>query len=521
MIRDKLGCTKGKAAVKIVQTRVSRLPLLLLLLIVLGGGLRLAALNEAGRLHSDEAYFAGFARRAVIHGDWRLTGDLDKPPLTIYAAALVMTAVAHRTPDGVLDLDMRAGEIAARLPGVLFGTLWIAIMIALARLLYPLQRGIGAWVGLLAAASPLAIGFSAAAFTDAGLLLAITAAAYGAAARRPGWTAGALAIAVGCKLQAVYALPLIGLLALAVDPRPWQLIGAALLGTAAGLLGVVLWDGLRGGAVPLLSLAAERNDPSRLIRPDEVEPRLRLWLEYGRGLFGAPSAVLVLAACGTGLLALVRRSTYARRVDLALLAYALGYVVVHGLIAFNVYDRYLLPLLLVLIPLAARGVLGIYTALAKRLSSGEALVIVGVLGLTALTSGLAAARGDLPYRIDDSSFDRPAGIDRLAAAIDAAPLGTIVYDRWLGWELSYYLSAWTDKRRVYYPTPADLLAGAQAQPDPAPRLFIAPADRPLRLWLEPLAAAGFSVTTALSVPGYAVYWLLPPSSSAESSGFAD
>lgn len=489
-----------------------RLPLLLLLIVLVGGGLRLAALSAAERFHSDEAYFAGFARRAVIHGDWRLTGDLDKPPLTIYAAALVMNVAAYRTPSGVLDLDLRAGEIAARLPNVAFGTAWIAIMIVLARTLYPLQRGIGAWAGLLAAASPLAIGFSATAFTDTGLLLAVTLAAVGAAQRRPGMTAVALAIAVGCKLQAVYALPLIGLLALAVDARPWRLIGAALLGTVAGLIGVALWDGLRGGTIPLLTLAAERNDPARLIRPEEAAPRLAQWLDYGRGLFGAPSAVLGLAALGTGLLALVRRTTYTRRVDLALLAYAIGYVLVHGLIAFNVYDRYLLLLLPALIPLAGRGVLGIYTALARRLPSGEALVIVGVLGLTALTSGLAAARGELPYRIDGSSFDRAAGIDQLAAAIDAAPPGTIVYDRWLGWELGYYLSAWTDKRRVYYPTPAELVAGALAQPDPAPRLLIAPADRPLRLWLDALNAAGFTSTAADPVPGYALYWLLPPSS---------
>ncbi len=122
-------------------------------------------------------------------------------------------------------------------------------------------------------------------------------------------------------------------------------------------------------------------------------------------------------------------------------------------------------------------------------------------------SAHAAADGQLGVGADRGKHD---GIDRLAQYLDALPLGTILYDRWLGWELDFYLGQWTDKRRVYYPTPEVLAADALLQPDPAPRYFIAPRWEAPRPWLEALAEAGFEPALDVRLGSFDVYRLLPP-----------
>lgn len=487
-----------------------RMPLLIVVIVLAGAGMRFTALLADARFHPDEAYFAGFARAAALHGEWLLPGDLDKPPLTIYASAISMALTAVRTTDaGILDLDVRTGEIAARLPSTLAGIVWIAVMYALTRALYPARRGAGAWAALLAACSPLAVGFGAAGFTDGGLLLALSAAVLTLVRGHWSWTAALLAIAVGCKFQAVYALPLIALVGLATL-RFRQSVLVIVAGYGLGMAGVLAWDGLRMGGSSVSALAIERNDPARLIRPDEVMPRLMGWLAYGRGLFGAPTPLIVAASAVAGLCAPLRRRTGSHAIDLALMTFVIGYAAAHWLVAFNVYDRYLLLLLPALVPLSGRALARLQGWLTSRLPSGEAWVGVGVLALSVLAGGLGAGQGTLFYPVTGSSFERADGIDALAAFIDAQPPGTIVYDHWLGWELSYYLSAWTDKRRVYYPTPAALIAGALEQPDPAPRLFIVPLDVSAGVWLSALEAAGFVPQPVYNGVGGVVYRLLPP-----------
>ena len=103
------------------------------------------------------------------------------------------------------------------------------------------------------------------------------------------------------------------------------------------------------------------------------------------------------------------------------------------------------------------------------------------------------------------------GIDRVAAYLNERALGAIVYDRWLGWELGYYMGAWSDKRRVYHPTPRTLAADAVQQRDPAPRYFSVPNDAPYAAWLRALSDAGFDVQIGLRLPLFTVYELIPPS----------
>lgn len=102
------------------------------------------------------------------------------------------------------------------------------------------------------------------------------------------------------------------------------------------------------------------------------------------------------------------------------------------------------------------------------------------------------------------------GIDQLADYLNAQPVATVIYDRWLGWELRYYLGQWHDKRMVYYPTPELLVRDALALCEIGPRYFPAPADKSVERWLEVLSEAGFGITQSYASPQFVVYEIMPP-----------
>lgn len=468
--------------------RLSTLSLLAVILI--GAALRFAALGADVRFHVDEALFATFARNAAVHGDWMLSGALDKPPLSLYASALAMhfTGV-HVNARGVLDLDLKIGEFAARLPGALAGIVTIALTYALAR---RLQAGRRAAVGAaaLTACSPLLVSVSPTAFTDPLLLMFGLAAGVAAAGGRGMASGLLLALAVASKQQGVFVLPLaVALLWTSVPGRRRALI-AFTLALAAGVAALLVWDAARP-ETSVFALASANNDPQRLL-PDAAEllPRLAAWLEVLGAGFGTVWLALGLLAAA---LAGVCRS---RRLMLVG-AYAALYFAAHWLLPFNLYDRYLLPLIPLLAVAAAAGL----DALPRR---------AFVPALTAVCLLLLAAQAPFPqdnrWRDDD--------VIALADTINARSLGTIVYDHWSGWHLGYYLGAWSDKRRVYYPDPHVQAQDALLNPERAPRLLVAPRGVDAAPWLAALRESGFEVWLEYENPRFRLYGLLSPASGA-------
>ena len=77
-----------------------------------------------------------------------------------------------------------------------------------------------------------------------------------------------------------------------------------------------------------------------------------------------------------------RKIERAARIDLLLLLYILGYLLINWLIAFNIYPRYLLPLLIPAALLAARTVIWLWAWLRPRLSEQEGIVLAAALVLT-------------------------------------------------------------------------------------------------------------------------------------------
>jgi 4-amino-4-deoxy-L-arabinose transferase-like glycosyltransferase len=181
---------------------------LLLLIILLGAWLRWTALASDGRFHTDEALFATFARRAALNGDWLLPGALDKPPLSIYAMAIAMLPFVEPRSDGLPQLTIRSGELAARLPGALASLLLIPLVYGLASRLYA-DKFTALVPAALLAVSPFAVAYSATAFTDGMMLLWLTAALWAAAGHRWTWVGVGMALAFASKQQALFYLPLV------------------------------------------------------------------------------------------------------------------------------------------------------------------------------------------------------------------------------------------------------------------------------------------------------------------------
>ncbi len=486
-----------------LSTRYSVLVLILLAAVAI----QFHALARDVRFYPDEALFSTFARNAALDGAWLLPGALDKPPLAIYANALSMQFVASGMQNGVLDFDPRLGEFAARLPGALASIVLVAVTYALAQRLYR-RRALSAWAAIFVAFSPFTAIYGASAYTDP-LMLTFAALALLLVARDRWLASGiALALAFGSKQQAIFALPLvllIGWLLYGISARRLIAFVAPLI---AGVVLLVGWDALRAQPDSIWTLALANNRPDSLIPAEPITARLSDWFGYARNLLGTPTILF-----GAGALLMLgwrvarQRSERMAQIDILLAVYLLAYLLVHVLFAFNVYPRYLLPLIVPAALLSARALLWLWSWLILRINMQEAQLLAGGLVLTLAVTAWNA--GTLPGALNEDLRDY-SGITTLANYLNGQTLGAVVYDRWLGWELGYYMGQWTDKRRVYYPTPDELVAGALELDDPAPRYLVAPASQPVDDWLDALRAAGFTVEQDYLAEGFVVYRLTPP-----------
>jgi len=478
--------------------------------VLAGAAIQIHALVQDVRFYPDEALFSTFARNAALDGDWLLHGNLDKTPLSIYASALSMNFVASSVQNGVLNFDAKLGEFAARLPNALASVVLTALVYMLAQRLYH-RTAISAWAAIFVAFSPYTAVYGATAYTDV-LMLTFGALAVLLAVRGKWfWSGVPMALAFASKQQALYFLPLALMLGWAADRITARRLVAFLAPLIMGVAILIGWDALRAQSTSLWALAAANNTPIGLITGDQVMPRLTDWLNYGRTLVGTPTIVLAVA-----MLIMIgsetrRKLVRAARIDLLLLAYIVGYLLINWLISFNIYPRYLLPVLIPVALLAARTVMWLWAWLLPRLSEQEGVVLAAALILTLAYSARSASETRDQLSEDGSDY---TGIIALADTLNAQTLGAVVYDHWLGWELGYYMGQWTDKRRVYYPTPDALVADALKLADPAPRYFVAPIGQPITPWLDALKAAGFAESQFYEQQGFIVYKLIPPSGGA-------
>lgn len=404
----------------------------------LGAAFRFRSLF-GNHFHADEALFASWARLIAV---WRdpllLAQPVDKPPLLFYLQALAYPFFGPV-------------EWAARLPNFIASLLLVPLVGVVAWRLY--GDGLTAVVAAaLVALSPLAIQFSATAFTDPLLTFWLVAAvalvaspALGPASRAyPALAGVAFGLAVATKYQAWLFLPL--LVALAVLGR-WSRRDWLRAAVGAGGVAVVLgaWLLARQGSGSLWALQIANAGGLRLAWSWELWPRLVAWGELWRVSLGWP----VVLAAGLAVVVLTVAWVRAGRpratlspVDATLLLFVLAYSALNWLFAVPVWDRYLLPLLPLALILLARAVSGVARWLgavfATTPRSSKPVAVSLTLALAGLlVMGAANARlGRFPV---GGSPTADQGAWRVAATLRDKPYGTVLYDHWYSWHWRYQL----------------------------------------------------------------------------------
>jgi hypothetical protein len=158
------------------------------------------------------------------------------------------------------------------------------------------------------------------------------------------------------------------------------------------------------------------------------------------------------------------------RIDLVLGGFVVAYLLLHWLVGFQVWDRYLLGLVPLLALLGARafavsripalGRLNLLLARARPASRHRLFATAVTVAVIAMLAGpaLAAARSELPIGGDHGAYD---GIDDLADYMRTqTPPDSVLYHYWLGYHYRFYLYG-APVRLHWYPDLEDLARDAQ------------------------------------------------------------
>ncbi len=440
----------------------------------------------ANTFYADEALFASWARLIAVWRDPLLAMQaVDKPPLLFYLQAMFYPLLGPV-------------EWAARLPNFIVSLLLVPLTaVFVLRIAYCVSERSYAirhtqYAALLAAAvvafSPLAVQFSATAFTDPlltfWLMASLTAVAasclpmWGETARRNGVllaqgdTAPSrpyassphpslphllissffFSLALATKYQALLFLPLIFGLGWLWGWRGRQWLGW-LVGLLPGLALVGWWEWARAGTFSLWSAQVSNYGGVRLAWSWELWPRLGDWA----ALWGTAVPLYLFPFILLLILALFLRGWWANdadgRIDILLSLFTLGYFLLHWFLAVPVWDRYLLPILPIAAVLIGRG-LSRDWGLPRNLQVAVSLLFVIVL----LFAALPARYGRYPVG-GQAAADQGAGA--IAQYLADAPYGTVLYDHWYSWQWRYHLF----DKRVYvswFPHGAVLAENLQA-----------------------------------------------------------
>lgn len=465
-------------------------------------------------LHPDEALYGTWGLSIGEGRDpWLSRQPMDKPPLLPYAIAGSQLLFGHRT-------------IAPRLPGLAAGVLMVPLTGALAGALYR-QRSTGTVAALGVALSPFAIVFSGTAFPDPTMVALGTAACLAAARRRPAWAGLLAGLSFAAKQTGLVWLPLSLLLLLilhrnAPDAQRPPLLSC--LGVFALVVGLVFaWDLVRvlQGARSFWGAGVVGYGGLRLIWPQELWPRLLGWLRLVRYLFASPlvNALLLVGVPALLFVGAVQRpgSPYAP-VDLLLVVFLLLYVLFHWLVAFPIWDRYLLPLVPVLAVVLGRIVQRAASRV-RALAPCRPFLVAALLLALLTVPAVDASAGRSPIGHESGVYQ---GIDDVIAFLARRPEGSVVYHHWLGWH--YHYGLWdAPVYLAYWPHPAWLARDVQAFGGREPRFITFPAWESSARVERALADVGYRLAPVLTVPGpdhgadgdgppaFTVYQLVPVS----------
>jgi 4-amino-4-deoxy-L-arabinose transferase-like glycosyltransferase len=480
---------------------------LVIFVILAGVALRVRGLFANG-FHDDEALFAAWARTIAVWRDPLLMQQtVDKPPLLFYVQAVFYPLLATPAP------------WVARLPNLIASILVLPLTATLVYRIYKDQLALLVAV-LFVAFSPLAIQFSATAFTDplltcllvAAMVATVTAGTRSAAgltsATRAAFFAGMLmGFAAATKHQAWLFLPLIVGLALLGRwrRRVWL---AWVAGLFLVLTALLLWDVAQGDGISVWAAQLRSYGGLRLAWSWELWPRLESWAALWGMLVGSPVlAFLIVLALPAVLALIIYHQDWPTAYDQLFVLFLIAAGALHWFVAVPVWDRYLLPI----VPLA--GLLlgrflarvldfvepGLPPLLARRLVSPLAVL---ALGLLLVPSAVAARAGKFPV---GGSPRAGAGAAEIAATLAEAPYGTVLYDHWYSWQWRYYLF----DSRVYvswFPHAAALVEDLLAFAGDGPARYIAlPQGAQAKPVARVVEEAGFRLEEVAAVGNIILY----------------
>ena len=417
---------------------------------------------SSNRFHGDEAVYSSWGLDIASGRDLLVSSSpVDKPPLFLYIQALSF-------------LLFGPTEVAARLPSLVASLVSAGLIFGLGRSLY--GRGVGLLAAWLWAASPFTILFAPTAFTDPLMVAWVLAGCLAAARGRVGWAGILLGLAAITKQQGIFFVPLALGLLYTVNTKPAKLTFFIVAFLAVSGLAVG-WDVARARQPGLLVQSLVSYGGLSIVWELAPERWLGLIgiLRYATGssvlngvmLTGLPLLltldVLLLLGCLRACSGRAGDTSHQdqARVDLILLAFVALFLVGHVLVAFGVWDRYLLGLVPWLALLLARVL-----TLPRRLLNNSALstllsllFIVCMLAFT-LSPIRDAAASRFPIGGDHGAFQ---GIEQVVNYLKTVPADTTLFHRWLGWHWRFYLWGSPYDMRAWT-SPGDLAAQAAARP---------------------------------------------------------
>ncbi|HID63151.1 MAG TPA: phospholipid carrier-dependent glycosyltransferase [Anaerolineae bacterium] len=350
---------------------------------ILGSTLVLGALTRlvpiaTNRFHQDEALYSTWALHIATGRDVLLNGlPVDKPPLFLYTLALFFKLFGP-------------SEVTARLPGVLASTASVALVYYLALRLYGRPTALVATA--LMALSPFNILFAPTALTDP-LLVALVLGALCLAVEGHWTGAGIMAgLAAAAKQQGLFFLPLVvgvGLAAAAAEinlsacsgricnpadgPTDYKSVGSGGqslwrayafndvphfgLGFLAAVAPAILWDLVRSQRPGFLQQSAISYGGLAWVAPSQWLERWQRWVDL-LWYVTASRPLNLLLMVGVPLLLLYgflwRRRERETIADATLAGFGFLFLTLHLVLDFQVWDRYLLGLVPIVLLLLAR-----------------------------------------------------------------------------------------------------------------------------------------------------------------------
>ena len=419
-------------------------------------------------LHHDEALYATWGLKIASGDDfWLSDTPIDKPPLYPYALAAAMKLLG-------------ATEAAIRTPSLLATALIVLLTFWIGHKLY--GNSVGVLAAWLVALSPFILLFAPTAFTDPMLVALVLAGCVAALYKHAGWAGFLLGLAIATKQQGIFftLLP-IGILAIYSDSVAtfWRFMlkfGLVLLLT---LIPAFIWDFTRNQPSGFLELSLANYggltfDPTGFADrwPDFID---LLYYRTGSSLLNTILliGVVPLLAFGIWQLSKNRGEAQADKLRVALLAdagfliFVIGFLVIHSIFSFQVWDRYVLGLIpLLALPLARILLLPwfIFKTHSKNPSQAAFIGAVYGIGLAVLLlvvqvrPVLEAVNARYPLGSNSHAMQ---GVDQIVAYLRGnAGANTTLYHRYLGTHWRFYLLDYPYDLQ-YWEAPRELVEKAQ------------------------------------------------------------